>query len=337
MCGVIIKTKPRQILKTLTLDAYNKILFFIVMESQAFGNHKSRIATASLDGSKRENLLSKDSSYITSMACDPYKKILYYTDSHQKSLNAIGYRQGVQNTPITIKQKENLITQPSGLTWYENQVFIVNLGSKEAIRCRLFGERECKAFNLNILNAQDILVDGVSRQPMNRNPCIMARCKGMCVQTEHSYECMCGDSIVTEAKTCDVRNDITSSVRLIQRENQTASASSHSGLVLTIILLLVGLLFAGLGYLVYSYRKKQGNRDFIRNLHFQNPLASFQTAENKSNGGTMRSGSSMGGTTTASFEVEREKLQISSSIQRLLRGSAPENDSEIGMETSKVS
>lgn len=342
MCGAILKVKPREIIKTLTVDAYNRRLFFVVVQTQTFGSHKSRIAIANLDGSKREFLLIKEMSFITTLACDPYKKMLYYTDMHQKNLQGISYLSGKKSVPMTILQKGNIVMHPSGLTWYENQVFIVNLGAKEAIRCYLYGGRKCKAFNLNILNAEDILIDGASRQPMSRNPCNMAKCSGMCVQTEFSYECMCGDSIVSETKYCNVNNEITSSALLIHRENSSNEdpGSSHITAAVWCLVTFLVLLVCGLGYIYYR-RKKQGHRDFIRNLHFQNPLASF-IPQHGNKTGTLDSGlttigsGSSSGTTTASFEVERERLHIGSSIQRFLRGSTSSHGTEILLENAKV-
>lgn len=342
MCGNILKAKPRETIKSLAVDAYNRRLFFVIVQTQAFGVHRSRIATANLDGTKREYLLTKEMSFVTTLACDPYKKMLYYTDLHQKTLMGVSYRAGSKGIPVTILQKGNIIMHPSGLTWYENQVFIVNLGAKEAIRCYLYGSRKCKAFNLNILNAEDILIDGVSRQPLNRNPCNMAKCRGMCVQTEFSYECMCGDAIVSETKHCDTSNEITSSALLIHRPTSPNGdqGSSHISILVWSLAILLCLLLCGLGYFYYR-RKKQGQRDFIRNLHFQNPLASF-IPQHGSKTGTLDSGlttsgtGSSSGTTAASFEVESEKLHIGSSLQRLFRHSAPSHGSEILLETAKV-
>ncbi|XP_075157166.1 putative vitellogenin receptor yl isoform X2 [Haematobia irritans] len=262
MCGAVVKVQPRQNIKTLAVDAYNRRLFFVIMEAKAFGNHKSRIAATSLDGGgKRDYLLTKDAAFITTLACDPYKKMLYYTESMSKTLQAISYRSGSERVPTTRIQKGNVIMHPSGLTWYENQVFIVNLGAKEAVRCFLYGSKACKAFNLNILNAEDILVDGASRQPMDKNPCLMAKCRGMCVLTEFSYECLCGDSIVSESKVCDSSNAITSSALLIQRPaDDSGNGSSHLAAFLTVILLLTAVIICGFGILYHRYCHNRGQK-----------------------------------------------------------------------------
>lgn len=341
MCGAVIKVQPRETIKTLAVDAYNRHLFFVIMQSHAFGSHRSRIARTSLDGGgNRDYLLNKDMTFVTTLACDPYKKILYYTESLSKTLEAISYAGGGSSrTPITLIQKGNVVMHPSGLTWYENQVFLVNLGAKEAVRCYLYGSKACKAFNLNILNAEDILVDGVSRQPMNRNPCTMAKCRGMCVQTEFSYECMCGDSIVSESKFCDSNNEISSSALLIRRPSDGTddNSSSHVAIFVIIMLLLAALAICGVGYLYYR-RKQQGQRDFIRNLQFQNPLSSLRGGKTSTlDSGLISNGTgSSSGTTTASFDVDRDKMYFGTKIPNFLRSSTANNNTEILLETAKV-
>lgn len=344
MCGAVIKVQPRETIKTLAVDAYNRRLFFVIMQAHTFGSHRSRIAMTSLDGGgKRDYLLNKDNTFITTLACDPYKKILYYTESLSKTLQAINYGSGSSRTPTTLIQKGNVVIHPSGLTWYENQVFIVNMGAREAVRCYLYGSKTCKAFNLNILNAEDILVDGISRQPMNRNPCTMAKCRGMCVQTEFSYECMCGDSIVSESKYCDSNNEISTSALLKNRANaaEDGEGSSHAVLFVMLMLLAVALTICGLGYLYYR-RKQQGQRDFIRNLQFQNPLSSLLPHQRSAKTSTLDSGlisngtGSSTGTTTASFDVDNDRMFFGSKIQKFLRGSTTNNNTEILLETAKV-
>lgn len=340
MCGAILKVKLHETIKTIAVDAYNRRLFYVVVQSQTYGSHRSRIVSASLDGNKRETLFNKESSFITALACDPYKKVLYYTDMHQKTLQAISYSTRSRGSPVTIISKGNIILYPSGLAWYENEAFIVNLGAKEAIRCQLYGARKCKAFNLNILNAEDILVDGSSRQPMNRNPCTMAKCQGMCIQSEFSYECMCGRAIVSENKPCTVSNEITNSSLLKRRPNsahEDQKGSHLAPIIWTVVILLV-VLACAVGYIFY-HRKLREQRNFIRNLHFQNPVASFLSCDHKT--GTIDSLLSTGtasswGTTTASFEAKRETIQMGLPIQRLFRKSTTSHDTEIALEMSKV-
>ncbi|XP_067639802.1 vitellogenin receptor Yl isoform X3 [Eurosta solidaginis] len=246
MCGRIVTSLPRDTIRTLAIDALKRRLFYVTVRSHSFNLPLSEVNMVHLDGKKRETLLVKQGGYITALACDPYKRQLYFVDMHTKTLQVMDYKTKTKPIPRTIIQKGNVVMHPSGLTIYENQAFIVNIGSKEAINCQLFGARDCKAFNLNILNAEDVVVDGATRQPLATNPCDMAKCHGMCVQADYGYECMCGDVIVNENVHCpkSTHNEILSSA--IQQIDEYES-TSHAAITTILVLIFLIMLCAGVG------------------------------------------------------------------------------------------
>ncbi|XP_018797492.1 PREDICTED: putative vitellogenin receptor isoform X1 [Bactrocera latifrons] len=336
MCGLIAQVNPRETIRALTVDALSRRLFYVTVRAQTFSTPTSVLTMSHLDGKQIVTLLLKSASYITALACDPYKRQLYFVDMHTKTLQALDYKTGSKHMPRTIIHKGNVIMHPSGLTVYENQAYIVNIGSKEAVHCQLFGVYDCKAFNLNILNAEDVVVDGATRQPHATNPCNMAKCHGLCVQADYGYECMCGGNIVSEHVRCakEYTNEIVSSALLNwspQDEEHTSSA--HTAVTVILVLLLLAILCAGFGYLYYR-RYSQGHRDFNIHLHFQNPLSAFTGGSGKSTGSVQQqSGIS---STTASFEGDfgtdggHEKRQYVPPIYRFLRKSG--NSSPSGAE-----
>ncbi|XP_030378935.1 putative vitellogenin receptor isoform X2 [Scaptodrosophila lebanonensis] len=246
MCGRILDAPARFNIKTLTIDAYHRRLFYVTVRAESFGHPQSQISMARLDGSKREAIAHKSSSYVTALALDPHKQMLYYVDLHTRTLESISYRTrgGPSRKPRILLQKGNAVLHPSGLSVYENYAYIVNIGSKEAVRCQLYASRACKAFNLNILNAEDILVAGQSRQPMpESNPCQHAHCKGMCVQASFGYECMCGDAVIAEGSHCahTNRNEITKGALLAKMDGGEVEhkTSSHIWLITVVGLFLI--------------------------------------------------------------------------------------------------
>ncbi|XP_037937352.1 putative vitellogenin receptor [Teleopsis dalmanni] len=319
MCGKIVQATARETIKALTVDAFNRKLFFVTIRAQTFNQPNSQISLANLDGQRRELFYHKRGGYITALATDPHKQFLYFTDSHSKTIHGISFKEGSTRTPLTIIQKTNVVTHPSGLSIYENQAFVVNIGAKEAVRCQLFGARKCRAFNLNILNAEDIVVDGVSRQPVTTNPCDMAKCSGMCVQAEFGYECMCGGVIVTENAICG-KNDYNEMVAAANPSND--SSGSHTGAIVCIILLILAVLGAGVGYFIYR-RVKLGHRDFNINLHFQNPLSSFSSKS--------RSAQTAG----TNFEAQHQNMSFNNPLQRLLRSTVPATTMEMQLEATR--
>ncbi|XP_049310082.1 putative vitellogenin receptor isoform X1 [Bactrocera dorsalis] len=336
MCGLIAQANPRETIRALTVDALSRRLFYVTVRAQTFSTPTSVLTMSHLDGKQIVTLLLKRDSYITALACDPYKRQLYFVDMHTKTLQALDYKTGSKHMPRTIIQKGNVIMHPSGLTVYENQAYIVNIGSKEAVHCQLFGVYDCKAFNLNILNAEDVVVDGATRQPHATNPCNMAKCHGLCVQADYGYECMCGDNIVSEHVRCakEYTNEIVSSALLNwSPHDEEHTSSAHTAVTIILVLLLLAMLCAGFGYLYYR-RYSQGHRDFNIHLHFQNPLSAFTGGSGKSTGSVQQqSGIS---STTASFEGDfgtdggHEKKQYVPPIYRFLRKSG--NSSPSGAE-----
>ncbi|XP_020715459.1 putative vitellogenin receptor isoform X2 [Ceratitis capitata] len=251
MCGLIARANPRETIRALAVDALSRRLFYATVRAQTFSSPTSEITMTHLDGKQPVTLLHKRGGYITALAVDPYKRQLYFVDMHTKTLQVLDYKPGSAKVPRTIIQKGNVIMHPSGLTVYENQAYIVNIGSKEAVLCQLYGTHNCKAFNLNILNAEDVVVDGATRQPIATNPCNMAKCHGICVQSDYGYECMCGDNIVSEHVRCpkELTNEILSSTLLDGTSYTETDHSSvtHTIVTITLILLVMAMICVGLG------------------------------------------------------------------------------------------
>lgn len=351
MCGLIAQANPRETIRALTVDALSRRLFYVIVRAQTFSGPTSVLTMSYLDGKQSVTLLLKIGSYITALACDPYKRQLYFVDIHTETLQALDYKTGSSRIPRTIIKKGNVIMHPSGLSVYENRAYIVNIGSKEAVHCQLFGAHDCKAFNLNILNAEDVVVDGATRQPHATNPCNMAKCHGLCVQADYGYECMCGNDIVSEHVRCakEHTNEIVSSALLDWKPHaEEHTLSAHTAVAVFLVFLLLSMLCAGFGYL-YWRRISQGHRDFNINLHFQNPLSAFTGVGigSKKFTGSVQQQSGIS-STTASFEGDtysfgedegHEKRKYVPPIYRFLRksGNSSPSGAEILLEAAAVS
>ncbi|KAI8034069.1 putative vitellogenin receptor [Drosophila gunungcola] len=340
MCGRIVHVRSPKHLKHLAVDGYQARIFYIAIRTEGFGHTSSEIHMARLDGSRRDMLLQRSESYMTVLTTDPHQQLLYFVDLHKRTLERISYRfkSAMQRRPEIMLQKSNALMHPSGLSVYENDAYIVNLGSIEAVQCAMYGSRACKKINLNVLNAQDIVVAGRSRQPpKDSHPCQHAHCHGLCLQADYGYECMCGNSMVAEGERCPhgsgseviVGTDHGNSLELEQRLQQ--STGSHW--LMALLVLAAGCLVAGLGYMYYQYRQR-GHTDLNINLHFQNPLATlggtkhFLEQERAEAGVQFAPGSESGtGTGTGSSRGSNDTFtttSVSSSfvpnaLQRLLR------------------
>ncbi|XP_002024364.2 putative vitellogenin receptor [Drosophila persimilis] len=331
MCGRILQVKTHMHLRHLAIDGYHGRLFYIAMRLEGFGHASAELHVARLDGSHKELMLHKKDSYMTALALDPHQQQLYYLDMHSRTLERISYRTrsgtGPHRRPEMMLQKSNALKQPSGLSIYENHAYIVNLGSKEAVRCRLYGERICKSINLNVLNAQDIVVAGRSRQPMpESNPCHHSQCHGMCILADYGYECMCGNQVVAEGEQCPhgSMNELE-----VGASRQERPQSTFHWWLMALLVLVMGSLAAGLGYMYYQWRQR-GHTDLNINLHFQNPLATIgskafldhernEAIVNGMDGMASSHSSNETGTTSASSSFAAQQFGMPNVLQRLLR------------------
>ncbi|XP_070072746.1 vitellogenin receptor Yl [Drosophila takahashii] len=338
MCGRIVRVKSPKHLKHLAVDGYNAWIFYIAIRTKGYGRTSSEIHMARLDGSHREMLMQKTESFMIVLTTDPHQQMLYYVDLHSRTLERISYRSnsGPQRRPEIMLQKTNALMQPSGISLYENNVFIVNLGSVEAVQCALYGSRMCHNIPLNVLNAQDILVTGKSRQPQrSSHPCEHAHCHGLCLQANYGYECMCGNRVAAEGERCPhgAFNEVVlqaGSSNSLELGREQEHAGNHW--LMALLVLAAGSLIAGLGYMYYEYRKR-GHKDLNINLHFQNPLATLGGPSTKAfleheraepgvgfTPGSTETGSSRGSNDTfTTTSASSQQFSVPNAFQRLLR------------------
>jgi len=358
MCGRILQVQGHFTFKSLAVDAHHTKIFYAAVLTESFGQPLTELHMARLDGSRRELLVRMERSYVTAIATDPHQQLLYYVDLHSRSLEAINYKVRGSQTRVLL-QKSNALMQPTGLSIYENHAYIVNMGAKEVVRCRLYKQPSCTSIHLSVMNAQDIVVVGKSRQPKApTNPCQHSHCSGMCVLADYGYECMCGNEIVSEMKPCP--HGITSELNInelrsrLDSDSNSEESTGHSGFIwwLLMLLLLVAVIVAtGIGY--YQYRKR-GHRDLNINLHFQNPLSTHngKSITECPNSPNELDGISSSNTNTrrcspitidaASFTAQKETLQfgVPTVLQKLLRQKHTQNielATEMSLENARVS
>lgn len=359
MCGSVVQMKSGFSVKALAVDADMARLFYAAIRTESFGQPRSQLHMTRLDGSRRELLLRKERSYVTAIAVDPHQQQLYFVDLHSRTLEMLSYRARGKRQQMArvLLQKSNALLQPTGLSLYENHAYIVNMGAKEAVRCQLYGQLSCSAINLNVMNAQDIVVAGRSRQPQAAsNPCHHAHCAGMCVLADYGYECMCGDAVVLESQPCPPgsTNEISLNSLLYSANGQHWNGHGGGTSWTSVFLWLLGVLFfgaaaTGIGYMCYQYRQR-GHRDLNITLQFQNPLATLAGKSHASPDGeeinncsstidldgpvdeSEHSGTTTGTKRTPSF-MDKFQFGVPSDVQKLLQQKHRQN-SELAMEMS---
>ncbi|XP_055844737.1 putative vitellogenin receptor isoform X2 [Episyrphus balteatus] len=265
VCGDVIKLPPIEVVRAIAIDAVGRKLFYASVMAQGFSAPLTHICIAGLDGSKHAIMGTKQA-LVTALEADIYKQELYFVDAHSKTLQSLSYRRGSDRTIKTVVRKENAIIHPSALSIHENIAFIVNTGAKEAVRCRLYGNSSCQAFYLNVYNAEDIVVNSPSRQKLVSNVCDHKKCSGLCVQGPFGYECMCQDgSIVDEYFKCTKQssNDISSDLFAMEKNEETATASTAATVWYTLLGILV---IAGIaaGILCHVFKTLRRHREEVQ-------------------------------------------------------------------------
>lgn len=282
-CARVIKFKRRDTVKTLAVDATNKHLFYSVMEYVTATRPRTVIFRSELDGT-RPKMLTNTAIDVSAIETDPYKRILYYTDLHSKSLRSISYE---GDDPRVLIKHERAIIYPSGLSIYENTAFVINMGSPEGLWCPLYGRKPCRALSLNVYNAEDVVIVAPSRQKAGENSCESNKCSLICVQAKLGAKCLCQDGhYVQPGEKCPegelpgAGHRYASNMNTEESENDHKSSASHSTTLTVCLTIMILILVALLGYLVY--RKRTGRGNFKINLNFHNPLVRPQGSNGKS-------------------------------------------------------
>ncbi|KAL5291451.1 Vgr family protein [Megaselia abdita] len=280
-CATIVTLTPKQVVKSLAVDAFNKKIFYSIRQPESLVYPQSTLFVANMDGSKKEVLHAKITTEIMAIAIDSYKQEVYFADRHTKTIQSIAYK-GPKNMARTLVRQKNVVSIPSGLSVYENEAYIVNVGQSKIVNCKLYGEGSCSDIPINLHNAEDIVISGASRQRLSsKDACKKNECSVVCVPAQYSHKCLCHDgSVATKDNICaKIHNDIETASQ-IQDEDETSVAGVIGWTIFSIILVLAAV---GGGY-YYHQRYRSLGRHFNDNMHFQNPLSKMWPGSGTSSG-----------------------------------------------------
>ncbi|KAG4078550.1 hypothetical protein HA402_004773 [Bradysia odoriphaga] len=189
-CIRIITLKYRDVVKSLVVDSINDKIFYSIVHP-SYSSADSFIHSHSLDGS-REEVIVKGSGHISGLTNDVNKQILYYADLSSSSIWSVRYG---GNDRKEILKKNQFIIRPSDLSFYEDQLIILNTGTKMVAVCRTYGNRSCSSFEFSSYNAENLVVVQRSRQREKPNDCHGTNCSLICVPTELGPKCICHDMV----------------------------------------------------------------------------------------------------------------------------------------------
>lgn len=197
VCIVIMKLDKRDVVKTLTVEPINRYIFVTILKYSAFQVQESRIYRANLDGSNNQIILEEDS-HISAMACDYNRDIIYFTYWESGTIWSMNY-DGKQKREVV--QQEQII-YPTSINLFEGSATITNMGSAIVVNCKLYSDKACHTFKLNINNPNHILTVQESRQQTNvRDLCEKKNCSAICIIKDRWADCVCDYGDVVNSNT----------------------------------------------------------------------------------------------------------------------------------------
>lgn len=297
VCVNLLKFKNREIVSSLAVDVMNNRLFYAVLRFSASTAPSSTIYGHALDGSRMTVIVS-DAGHVSDFVTDANKQILFYADLSTSSIWSASY-DGTSRKQIIAHQ--NGVTKPIAIMLTEDQLYVLNVGSRTAAHCKSYADHLCKPFEIMSLNADNILVSHDVNQLMISNVCENHKCISVCVAADRGPKCLCHNgAFLRPGAICnDVMVNIcicntffnNNSIRLKSRFQQKTgshlvssqpnyqTSNSRAGSVFTWILVLFVMLgVAAMVYGVYvAYSRKILRKPFVARVHFQNPSRNIAT------------------------------------------------------------
>jgi hypothetical protein len=113
------------------------------------------------------------------------------------------------------------VFKPVSVTLFEDHALIANMATSQITECKLYGNHECKMFDLSVFNANNLVVAQESRQKQISNVCADHKCSLLCVAAETGPKCLCdnGKFVAAEVK-CPEVNEVGSTTANLQKQLQ---------------------------------------------------------------------------------------------------------------------
>ncbi|XP_065166985.1 vitellogenin receptor Yl-like [Atheta coriaria] len=276
-CAKIIDTDPHSQVSALAVDANNKYIFYAVTTWWIFNNPQSVIYKANMDGKNIHELVKTTSGYVTGLAVDYNRKVLYYADQHLNTISRVNY-DGDDKTLIITN-----VTKPNGLSLFEDHLYFMSPYGYMG-KCNLFGlQRTCSMFRLNAYASEFLSLVQISRQPNATNACVGHSCSHICVPHDFGATCLCENGkTVQENEQCEESGRSASSASDKRprfqahpsEEDTTSSGAVIFGILIPILIVMIAF---GIFYVI----KKRHTGKFNVSMRFHNPIYGIQQEEER--------------------------------------------------------
>lgn len=194
-CITLIEFREGEHIKSLAVDALHRRLFYAIVKKFEFTMPETTIYAHNLDGTQKR-LVSKDAFFIPAITCDFYTERIYYVGLETKQIWSVKYDGTGKQLMIA---KSEFITRPIEINLFESHAYVSNSASNIVAICRLYGDRQCEAFPLNVNQPDNLVIAQKSRQKSGENACAANKCNTICTPSDLGAKCICDFGHMVEA------------------------------------------------------------------------------------------------------------------------------------------
>lgn len=195
VCIDILRLEQRYVVKSLAIDPINRYIFYSTLHRHPLQMMESQIYRANLDGTNPELLL-ESKSHISALACDYDRDIIYFTDWESSVIWSANY-DGSHKTKVL---QNDQIQRTLSISLFEGKASVISMGSNVVVKCKLYGNKACDLYKLNVANPGHLITVQESRQRNNLHDlCDKQNCSGICIMKDRWADCVCdyGDIVDT--------------------------------------------------------------------------------------------------------------------------------------------
>lgn len=203
VCINLLKFKTGESVSSLAVDVLNNQLIYSVLRFSSSAAPLSTIYSHALDGSRMKVVVS-EAGHVSDMVIDANKQTIFYADLITSTIWSVGYDGTFRKQIIS---RQHGVTKPIAIMLTEDQLYVLNVGSKVAAHCKVYADYICKPFEILSLNADNLIVSHNINQLIIPNVCENHKCNSICVAADRGPKCICHSGAFVHANAqC---NDVT--------------------------------------------------------------------------------------------------------------------------------
>lgn len=266
-CALLADLGSDRDITAIAIDPINRLLFYASTKYNDMSS-QSIIHKMNLDGTHETILIDTNLMFCSGLAVDFEKRLLYFADKPRNKIESINYEGSSRNLIIHDNAYAN---KPIDLEIFEDSMYFLQAGTTKIVKCQLYDQRKCTAFNLRVFDVDMFSIDQSNKQKAVADECELKNCRHLCVQAPHAM-CLCNDgSSVNESEECS--NTQINTFNFTDENVLKKGSETSNGAASTIVILFAISFFIFGSVLLYRYQKNRLRKANQQNLavQFQNP------------------------------------------------------------------